>query len=137
MPAFQPTGDQFRAFRDDPYDGPIAQVNLLKFRVLAEYPPDAPEHGGDESGADAYRRYATAFGEIAAEVGGRPLLVGDVERYFIGDGDWDAVMVMWFPSRAAFIRTLNHERYAELHRHRAAELLCQELLVTHPSTPAG
>ena len=39
MPAFQPTGDQFRAFRDDPYDGPIAQVNILKYRVKAEYQP--------------------------------------------------------------------------------------------------
>ena len=43
MPAFQPTADQFRAFRDDPYEGPIAQVNLLKFRVKSEYGPDDPE----------------------------------------------------------------------------------------------
>ena len=55
MPAFQPTADQFRAFRDDPHDGPIAQVNLLKFRVRAEYGPDEPEHGADETGADGLR----------------------------------------------------------------------------------
>ena len=48
MPAFQPTADQFRAFRDDPYDGPIAQVNLLKFRVRANYPEGATEFGQDE-----------------------------------------------------------------------------------------
>lgn len=136
MPAFHPTADQFRAFRDDPHDGPIAQVNLLKFRVKAEYPEGAPEHGVDEPGSAAYLRYAEQFGEIAAEVGGRPLLIGEVERYFIGDGDWDAVMVMHFPSRAVFIQTLNHERYAEMHRHRDAGLLCQELLTTRPATPA-
>ena len=28
--ALQPTSDQSREFRDDPYDGPIAQVNRLK-----------------------------------------------------------------------------------------------------------
>ena len=132
MPAFQPTADQFRAFRDDPHEGPIAQVNLLKFRVKAEYRSEDPEYGVDETGAAAYARYAEAFGEIAAEAGGGPLLVGDVERYFIGDGDWDAVMVMRFPSRSAFIATLNDGRYGEISRHRDAGLLCQELLTTRP-----
>ena len=117
---------------DDPYDGPIAQVNLLKFRVNAEYRPHDPEFGADEPGSAAYMRYAKAFGVIAAEVGGAPLLIGEVERYFIGNGDWDAVMVMRFPSRAAFIATLNHDVYAAISRHRDAGLLCQELLTTRP-----
>jgi uncharacterized protein (DUF1330 family) len=132
LPAFQPTGDQFREFRDDPHEGPIAQVNLLKFRVKAEYLERDPEFGNDEPGSAAYLRYAEAFGAIAAEVGGVPLLVGEVERYFIGNGDWDAVMVMRFPSRDAFIATLNHETYADISRHRNAGLLCQELLTTRP-----
>ncbi|MEM7006152.1 MAG: DUF1330 domain-containing protein [Pseudomonadota bacterium] len=135
MPAFQPTGDQFRAFRDDPYDGPIAQVNILKFRVKAEYQPDDPEYGNDESGGAAYQRYADAFGAAAAEVGGRCLLMGQTERYFIGSGDWDAVMVMHFPNRQAFIATLNHATYQDMHRHRDAGLLCQELITTRPSVP--
>lgn len=130
MPAFQPTGDQFRAFRDDPYDGPIAQVNLLKFRVRAEYGGGDAEREADEPGSVAYQRYADAFGRAAAEVGGVCLLMGDVERYFIGNGDWDAVMVMHFPDRRAFIATLNHPDYPEMHRHRDAGLLCQELLTT-------
>ena len=75
---------------------------------------------------------ADGFAKIPAEVKGRPLLMGDVERYFIGDGDWETVMVMWFPSRPAVVETLNHDRYAELHRHRDAGLLWQELLTTRP-----
>ena len=137
MPAFQPTGDQFRAFRDDDYAGPIMQVNLLKFRVHAEYHPEDPEHGGDEPGAIAYQRYAEAFAIAAADAGGRCVLMGDVERYFIGNGDWDAVLVMEFPNRHTFISTLNHVDYAEMHRHRAAGLLCQELLTTRPRTPSS
>jgi hypothetical protein len=39
-------------------------------------------------------------------------------------------MVMHFPSRSAFIATLNHADYHEMHRHRDAGLLCQELLTT-------
>ena len=137
MPAFQPTGDQFRAFRDDPYDGPIAQVNLLKFRVRAEYGPDDPEHGNDEPGAAAYQRYVDAFEIAAGEVGGTCLLYGQTERYFIGNGDWDAVLVMHFPTRAAFIQTLNHRDYPEMHRHRHAGLLCQDLVTTRPAAASG
>jgi len=137
MPAFQPTADQFRAFRDDPHDGPIAQVNLLKFRVKSEYPADAPEHGDATTGAEAYQRYADAFGVAAADVGASCLLMGATERYFIGQGDWDAVMVMHFPSRQAFIATLNHANYHDMHRHRDAGLLCQDLVVTRPSVAAG
>lgn len=134
MPAYQPTADQFRAFRDDPYDGPIAQVNLLKFRVKAEYKSGEPEHGQNEPGAAAYQRYADMFAAAAAEVGGTCLLMGTAERYFIGNGDWDAVMVMHFPNRQAFIATLNHTTYKDMHRHRDAGLLAQDLITTRPAT---
>lgn len=137
MPAFQPTADQFRAFRDDPYDGPVAQVNILKFKVKAEYKPEDPEHGETISGRDAYMRYSEAFTVAAAEVGGTTLLLGDTERFFIGNGDWDAVLVNHFPSRQAFIATLNHKDYKAMSRHREAGLLCQELIVTRPAWVNG
>ena len=97
MPAFQPTGDQFRALRDDPHEGPIAQVNLLKFKVKAMYQPDDPEFGEDCSGETAYIRYSEAFSEAAKPVGGETTLLATTERYFIGGGDWDAVLVNSFP----------------------------------------
>jgi uncharacterized protein (DUF1330 family) len=133
MPADQPTADQFRAFRDDPYDGPIAQVNLPKFRMRSEYAANHELHGTDEPGAAAYQRYVDAFGVAAAEVGGTCLLSGATERYFIGQGDWDAVLVMHFPNRAAFIQTLNHGEYPAMHEHRHAGLLGQELITTRPA----
>jgi len=137
MPAFQPTADQFRAFRDAPHDGPVAQVNLLKFRVKAEYGPDDPEHGEAISGEAAYMRYSEAFTEAAKEVGGSTLLLASTERYFIGQGDWDGVLVNHFPTRQAFIATLNHKDYKSMSRHREAGLLCQELIVTRPSWVSG
>ncbi|MBA3067497.1 MAG: DUF1330 domain-containing protein [Hyphomonas sp.] len=137
MPAFQPTAAQFRAFRDDPHSGPVAQVNLLKFRVRAQYRPDDPEYGEDISGRDAYQRYSEAFTVAAAEVGGVTLLLGDTERYFIGGGDWDGVLVNHFPTRQAFIATLNHADYKNMARHREAGLLCQELIVTRPTWTNG
>ena len=132
MPAFQPTADQFRAFRDDPYDGPISQVNLLKFRVKAAYAATDPEHGEDCSGEAAYLRYSEAFSAAAIAVGGTTSLLATTERYFIGGGNWDGVLVNTFPSRQAFIETLNHPDYKAMSRHRDAGLLCQELIVTRP-----
>lgn len=132
MPAFQPTADQFRAFRDDPHAGPVSQVNLLKFRVKALYQPEDPEYGETCSGETAYIRYSEAFSEAAAEVGGTTSLLASTERYFIGGGNWDGVLVNTFPNRQAFITTLNHPNYKSMSRHREAGLLCQELIVTRP-----
>lgn len=137
MPAFQPTAEQFRAFRDDPYDGPVAQVNLLKFREKAEYAETDPESGEDISGEAAYQRYSEAFTEAAKSVGGTTTLLASTERYFIGGGNWDSVLVNHFPSRKAFIEMLNHPDYKSMSRHRDAGLLCQELIVTRPSWLSG
>jgi hypothetical protein len=71
------------------------------------------------------------------EVGGTTLLLTDTERYFIGGGDWDAVLVNHFPNRQAFISTLNHKNYKDMSRHRDAGLLCQDLIVTRPSWAGG
>ncbi len=137
MPAFQPTAAQFRAFRDEPHDGLLAQVNLLKFKVKAIYAPSDPEFGDGSSGAEAYQRYADAFALAAAEVEGVCWLSAAVERYFIGNGDWDCVYINLFPNRQAFIATLNHATYKDMSRHRDAGLLAQELLVTRPAMLAG
>ena len=48
----------------------------------------------------------------------------------LGRGDGDA-----FPNRKAFIATLNHGSYQDMHRHRDAGLLAQELITTRPSIP--
>ncbi len=132
MPAFQPTADQFRAFRDFDHDGPVAQVNLLKFRDAASYQPDDPEYGDGVNGETAYLRYADAFEEMAADVGGRCVFRAKAERFFIGNGDWDMVWINQFPDRKAFIATLNHAGYKDASRHREAGLLHQDLVVTHP-----
>ncbi|MEM9740765.1 MAG: DUF1330 domain-containing protein [Pseudomonadota bacterium] len=132
MPAFQPTASQFRAFRDDPHGGPVCQVNLLKFRVKAAYKPGDPEYGEAVDGRTAYVRYSEAFTATAAEFGGTTSLLALTERYFIGGGDWDGVLVNTFPDRQAFIATLNHADYKQMSRHRDAGLLCQDLIETRP-----
>lgn len=137
MPAFQPTADQFRAFRDFDHDGPVGQVNLLKFKDQAVYQPGDPEYGDGSTGEVAYLRYADAFEKMAEEVGGVCVFRGKAERFFIGHGDWDMVWINQFPGRKAFIATLNHAGYKAASRHREAGLLHQDLVVTHPDLRHG
>lgn len=137
MPAFQPTADQFRAFRDFDHDGPVAQVNLLKFKDKAIYQEGEPEFGDGSTGEEAYLRYADAFEKMAADVGGACVFKGKAERFFIGTGDWDMIWINRFPDRKAFIATLNHAGYKDASRHRDAGLLHQDLVVTHPDDSYG
>ena len=89
------------------------------------------------AGGSAGHHGQKCFTEAAKEVGGSTLLLASTERYFIGQGDWDGVLVNHFPTRQAFIATLNHKDYKSMSRHREAGLLCQELIVTRPSWVSG
>lgn len=40
--SIDPTADQVRALRDAGPDGPVVMLNLLKFRVQANYPAGSP-----------------------------------------------------------------------------------------------
>ena len=65
-PSIDPTADQVRALRDAGPDGPVVMLNLLKFREQANYPAGSPH--APCSGAEAYRRYQTAFVEAVGDV---------------------------------------------------------------------
>lgn len=128
MPAFSPTKDQFRALRDDPHQRPIVMVNLLKFRERADYPPDAPEVGLNLTGAQAYQRYLDGLNVFVERCGGATLFDGPAVRFYIGQGDWDRVLIVRYPSSAAFIAMVTDPDYAAAHRHREAGLLHQDLI---------
>lgn len=130
MPAFNPTRDQFRALRDDPHDGPIIMVNLLKFHERAQYPADAPEAAENLTGEQAYERYESGLGDFIAACGGDILLKGRAARFYIGEGDWDRVLIVRYPSRQAFIAMVTSEAYRVPHRHREAGLKHQDLIET-------
>ncbi|MEM5516743.1 hypothetical protein WNY37_07265 [Henriciella sp. AS95] len=136
MPAMQPTTDQMRRFAKDVHDGPIVMVNLLKFKTRAEYQPDDPEYGEPITGAEAYWRYNDALFMFSAEpqIGLEIVYDGPVAGMFIGDGDWDKVLVVRYPSRKHFLAMTSDPRYQDAHRHRAAGLLHQDLIETRPDS---
>jgi uncharacterized protein (DUF1330 family) len=124
-----PTFDQLIPVAQDPTPGPIAMVNLLKFRVKAQYRDGRPD---DLSGRDAYMRYIAEMGPIVEAAGGRFLFSGEVEGLVIGEVEelWDAVGIAEYPSRAEFHRIATSPEVQAIGVHREAGLAGQLLILT-------
>lgn len=118
----EPTPAQLEAFAGADQSAPVCMVNLLKFRDRAEY-PDGRDAGG-LSGRDAYGLYGAVAMKKIAEVGGRFLWGTPCEMTFVGDGrdDWDMIAIVYYPSRAAFLRMVAMPDYLEASEHRRAGL---------------
>src|SRR5262245_11380882 len=94
-----PTPEQIRELLAGPADTPVVMVNLLRFKARA----DPPDEG--LTGVEAYQRYGTAMRRFVEERGGRFLWMGRVDSFVIGESDapFDAVALMEYPSRRAFV----------------------------------
>lgn len=124
-----PTFEQLMPLAQDPTPGPIAMVNLLKFRDKAEYRDGRPE---DISGREAYMRYAAQMGPIVEAAGGRFLFSGNVEGLVVGEVEelWDAVGIVEYPSRADFHRIATSPEVQAIGVDREAGLAGQLLILT-------
>jgi uncharacterized protein (DUF1330 family) len=123
-----PNPDQFVDYVNSDLDGEVVMVNLLKFKSAAD--------SGDGAGSDAYGRYGDAVRTMIAEQGGTIVWIGQPRHVFIGDpeaNDWDAVAVVSYPSRQAFVDMVSTPAYAEAHTHREDGL---ERTVVIACTPA-
>lgn len=102
-----------------PADQPVVMINLLKFR------PD----GGRES----YARYAQEVVPHLQRVGGTLRYSGGSPSQVIGDGEkpwWDAILVVEYPSPAAFIDMVTNEDYLKIHQYRVDGLDRGDLIAT-------
>ncbi len=96
-----------------PDEGPVVMVNLLRFKPRSA--------DGDGSGWDAYRRYSRAIPPLLKGVGGTIIWAGDVEGAAYGDlgaRPWDFVVLVRYPSRAAFLAMVTSPAYAAANTHR-------------------
>ena len=101
--------------------GPVVMINLLQFGP-----------GGSES----YRRYAQEVQPFLESAGATVVYAGDVSHVVAGDIDkpwWDAIVVVRYPSRAAFVAMASDPDYHEkAHVHRVAALESTHLIATDP-----
>lgn len=116
MPVTDPTPEQFRALVESEDASPIVMVNLIRFKERAT--------GIDEgrTGAEAYATYGQNIAPYLAEVGGEVLMATNSVESVIGpeDAEWDAVILVRYPSRKAFVAMISNPGYLKEHEHRVA-----------------
>jgi len=124
-----PNFEQLAPLAQDPTPGPIAMVNLLKFRDKAAYQDGRKD---DISGREAYMRYVAEMRHIVEGAGGRFLFSGEVRALVIGQVDdlWDAVGIAEYPSRNAFHKIATSPEVQAIGVHREAGLAGQLLIMT-------
>jgi uncharacterized protein (DUF1330 family) len=115
--AIRPNPEQFTAYMQSDNTSEVVMLNLLKFKPRAE--------GEEGSGRDAYLRYGNVVQEMIEARGGTLLWQGRADHVFIGDVDaneWDAVALVSYPSRQAFVEMVSTPEYEQAHEHRSAGL---------------
>lgn len=127
--SIEPTPAQLQQLASSPDEGPVAMINLLKFRDRAT--------GIDEadgiSGLEAYGRYGAAVAPFLERVGGRVLMALKPEVSVIGPEalEWDLMIVAEYPSYGAFISMATDPDYLAIHTHRVAALADSRLIASH------
>lgn len=116
MAFIEPTSEQIQELRSLPDDEPVVMVNLLKFK------PD----GGPES----YAKYGMATAKCLAAVGGKLIYRGQYRMPVIGDGDWDEVLLVEYPSIAAFFEMITSKDYQAIAHYRTEALTDSRLWAT-------
>lgn len=124
MSTTEPTTVQLQQFREADQNTPINMVNLLKFRDQAEYGSRAAENSERLTGREAYQRYAAVAMSKIHENGGSVDFLAPSEQCFVGgdEDEWDQVVIVRYPSRAAYLAGFDSDEYQEAIRHRIAGL---------------
>jgi uncharacterized protein (DUF1330 family) len=120
-----PTKEQIQELVESPLETPVVMLNLLKFAERAGSDGDGPE-----SGRDSYARYGERMRSMLEQTGARVLWQGRADSVVIGgDGDdWDAVILVEYPSRKAFLEMTSSPQYREVSKDRSAGLADSRLI---------
>jgi uncharacterized protein (DUF1330 family) len=122
MSAIRPNKEQFLDLMNAPDEGPVVMLNLLKFK---------PREGASE-----YNKYGDAVVKMVEASGGKVLWMGKVDQTLIGPVEeaWDAVALVQYPSRKAFVEMTSTKEYDAAHEHRESGL---ERTLVLACTPRG
>lgn len=117
MASLDPSAEQFQRLVDSDDDGPVVMINLLRY---AEWASD----GSGRTGREAYGDYGAAVIPMVLALGGSIELMGEVAPSFIApaDEEWDDVVLIRYPNRAAFVAMVSSAEYQAVMHHRTAGL---------------
>lgn len=121
-----PIKEQIQTLVESPLETPVVMLNLLKFAERATGNGET----GEMSGRESYVRYGDRMRELLERSGARVLFQGRADSVVIGgDADgWDAVILVEYPSRAAFLKMTSSPKYREVSKDRGAALVDSRLI---------
>ncbi|MGJ0118682.1 DUF1330 domain-containing protein [Williamsia sp. MIQD14] len=97
--AIDPRGRDLQRYLADDPGGPVVMLNLLRFA---------------DGGREAYAEYAAALdATFLPRYGGEVLYAGDGSTALVAEAgqEWDAVLLVRYPSRAAFSKMVADPEY--------------------------
>ena len=118
--AIDPRGADLKRYLQEDPGGPVVMLNLLRFA---------------EGGRESYDQYAKALSDtILPRYGGEVLYAGDGGTPLVAEHgqDWDAVLLVRYPSRGAFSRMVADPEYQQV-THLRTQALTEAVL--QPTTP--
>lgn len=118
--AIDPTGSDLKRFLEEDPGSPVVMLNLLRFK---------------DGGRASYDRYTEAVGStFLPRYGAEVVYAGDGATALVAeDGqEWDAVLLVRYPSREAFSRMVADPEYQQFTAFRT-EALSEAVL--QPTTP--
>jgi uncharacterized protein (DUF1330 family) len=108
-----PNEQAMAAFAGRASDGPVYMLNLLEF---------APD-----GGAERYGEYGVAVAPLLEMAGGKPVFAGRPAEHLIGEGSWDMMLLVSYPTRQAFLDMVSSPEYQEIEHLRSESLIRSEL----------
>ena len=120
MPHVDPRGEDLKRLLAEDPGGPVVMLNLLRF-------------GGD-GGRAGYAEYARRIEPFLERVGAEVVYLGDCSTVLVApeSHDWDAVLLVRYPSREAFSRMVADPEYQEITGIRTRSLDAAVLQATTP-----
>lgn len=117
--AVDPQGNDIERFLQEDPGGPLVMMNLVKFK---------------EGGRASFAEYANAVMPFMLKAGAQPLYAGDCSTPLVAEPGqtWDAVMLVRYPSRAAFLQMVSDPEYQRFNHLRTAALHEAVMLATLP-----
>ena len=119
MSQVDPRGADLKRFLAEDPGGPVVMLNLLRYA---------------DGGAASYAEYAERIVPFLDRLGAEIVYIGDTSTTLVApeSHDWDAVLLVRYPSREAFSRMVADPEYQEITGLRTAGLDAAVLQATVP-----
>ncbi len=105
------------AFAGRASEGPVYMLNLLEFLP--------------NGGAERYAEYGAAVAPLLERAGGQAIFAGRPAESLIGEGSWDMMLLVSYPTRQAFLEMVSSPEYREIEHLRSEALARSELRAMH------